>query len=197
MVSRSGTGNRDSMALLEVAEGAQAVGDERLVVGGLPAGHGRCDHVVVVAEADGARRQELLAQQRGADRPVHGARYRQAEQVERGRRDRLDRVLPVRAGRRDRGPGEEVETLRVMRAGEAELVEGPEDRSRTEVAAHALVDHAAMLLTHREEVGRLADEGAVVEVLAAMNAPEHAPALLVAQRPQALGDAAAHRLVFA
>src|SRR5206468_2258363 len=125
----------------------------------------------------------------------HAAWNREAEEMERGRRDRLDRVRAVPAEPQNLRAGEQVDARRVVGAAEPLLAEGAEERALAEVAAEAVIDDPEGRSADRDHVGRLARISPVVELLAAVHGLEHGLASGAAEHLETGHDLVADRLV--
>src|SRR5262249_5948401 len=82
-----------------------------------------------------------------------------------------------------------------VRSRVAELLVRTEELRRAQLAPQALEDDAEAAITDGDQVGRLVDVRPPVELLAPLDAAEHAPTCLVGQGAESLEDPVAHPLV--
>src|SRR5439155_14011151 len=181
--------------LLDVAERAQVRRDASLVLRRFPPGRASRLVLQLVAHPGRVKAQEVRIHQRREYPALHATRHRQPEEVQRGRGDRLDRVLPLASRRANLGAGEEVDARGIMGAREAELLEGPEEGASAQIASHALVDDAEARIADRDDVRRLRDVGSAVGLLTAADLGEDPPPPGVAGTFEPVDDVVADGLV--
>src|SRR4029453_498183 len=82
-----------------------------------------------------------------------------------------------------------VDAGRIVRPRVAQLLERTEQLRRAQLAPQALEDDAEVWIADRHQVGRLVHVRTAVQLLASLDAAEHAPARVVGERGEPLLDA--------
>src|SRR5262249_13140769 len=119
---------------LEVAERAEMLGDVRLVLAGPPATGNQGGRVRRGRGSHRVRREELRTQHALHHGLVVALGHRHVEQVQHGRRYRLDRIRTMLAQCGSGGTREEVDAGRVVRPRVAELLVRTEELRRAQLA---------------------------------------------------------------